>query len=137
MKKWEKNVSSDLSNAFGLLLDGWTGYGTATHYISIFAVYENRQDPGKPKLPLSGLSPLLNEKDLTTDSHISYFDYVLQIFGRTRTSATFLVGDNEALNVAIVKKLQVIFLRCYSHRSNLAVKQLVSVQEPEKIDNFA
>ena len=58
---------SDISPAenFGLIIDGWSDMGTSTHYIGIFAAFQNK---GKNlQTPMLSFSPLSNDSMSSND----------------------------------------------------------------------
>ena len=53
----ENAIKSKLPERFAILIDGWSGEDS-THYLGIFAVYENTE--GKQETPLLAMSPLFD-----------------------------------------------------------------------------
>ena len=84
---------------------------------------------GGQKSPLIAFAPLLNEEDLTADSHVQFIDATLAIFGKSRNNIGNIGCDNENHNKAISRILKVPMIGCASHRFNLAVNHILAGYE--------
>ena len=125
----EKEISEKLPQFFGLMIDGWTEMGSSTHYLGVFGLFSDKST-GQSVCPLLAFSPLIDESSYTTDSHIAFLEFVLNVYDKSIQNVKFLVCDNENLNKSISRKLNVPMIGCASHRLNLAVKAaLIDAQE--------
>ena len=95
----EMQISKELPDAFGLILDGWTFSGT--HLYGLFANYET--DQGKP--PLRAFAPLLDETCFKAANIKDFIGATLQVYDKTWDQVKFLVMDNEATNQKLAKDL--------------------------------
>ena len=103
--------------------------GTYTHFLAVYAYYEDPRVPGRAKTPLLAFSPLLSEDNYTAAEHVSFIEYTLNTFRKTTTKISFLVAYNENLNKAVARMLGVALIGCYSHRLHLAVSKFLEPQE--------
>ena len=69
-KKAEAKIMSLLPKKFCLIIDGWTDGGTSTHYLAIFAGFEDPKHQSTGMFPLLAFSPLLDEGDLTAQGNV-------------------------------------------------------------------
>ena len=76
-KAVEQKVAADLPHSFGLVIDGWSFTSASTHYLAVFAVYQDEKPEGKSKLVLLAFSPLLDEEDLGAISHVDFITTAL------------------------------------------------------------
>ncbi|POM71659.1 Hypothetical protein PHPALM_11737 [Phytophthora palmivora] len=109
-----ERISQDMSDAFGLMFDGWT-CGTH-HFVAIYGVFAKES---KLQHVLLAVSPA--EFGQTADAHIEMIDTVLELYHRDSAMVLFIVADNCATNQAIATRLGVPLVGCASHRFNLAV----------------
>ena len=73
-----------------------------------------------------GFSPFLNELSEDADTYISELKYVLGVFDRSFKNVLSLTADSCNTNKSIAKRLGLNFVRCASHRFDLAVKEFVA-----------
>ncbi|OWZ19062.1 hypothetical protein PHMEG_0006747 [Phytophthora megakarya] len=116
-------LEKELGTLFGLMFDGWTHGGT--YYVALYGVYE---DDEKLRVPLLGLSPLVDGTQ-TADAYVELFKNILDVYDKTRHMVGFLVGDNCNTNQAIANKMGVPLVGCASHRFNLAVNKFLAPYE--------
>ena len=122
-KAVEQKVAADLPDSFGLVIDGWSFTSASTHYLPVFAVYQDENQEGRSKLVLLAFSPLLDDEDLGAKSHVDFITTALGYFNKTVCNVGFLVCDNENLNGKIAIPMGIPMIGCYSHRLNLAVEK--------------
>jgi len=70
-----------------IMFDGWTH--KSQHFIGAFACFEDKKQ-------LLSMAPIIDDDidDHTAASHMAFFGYVLSVYGKTRASVVFIVGDN-------------------------------------------
>jgi hypothetical protein len=98
-----------------IMFDGWTH--KSQHFIGAFACFEDKKQ-------LLSMAPIIDDDidDHTAASHMAFLGYVLSVYGKTRASVVFIVGDNCSVNHKIAFIWGVPLVGCASHRLNLAVK---------------
>ena len=115
--EFEKKVSKELPEKFGIVIDGWSEGNR--HFIAIFASYA--QDV-KAKMNLLAIAPPFDEENYDAASHKAFMGDVLGLFNKNFSNLIFLVGDNAPVNKSLADLLGVPFIGCASHRFNLACK---------------
>lgn len=60
----------------------------------------------------------------TAEEHVDSLDFVLGGFGRSRDNFAAIIGDNANTNRALVRKLGILFIGCYSHKFDLSIKKI-------------
>ena len=93
-----------LPSLFCLVFDGWTLDGQSTHFVALFATFQNQ---GVNYKVLLAFSTLQEENDFSAISHKNFIVEVLQIFGKNLSNIICLVGDNCNTNIAIAKQCNV------------------------------
>lgn len=66
-----------------------------------------------------------NESSLASPEHYDCWTFVLSFFNKSMEKFVVLVEDNGNTNWAFYGLVGPIFIHCYSHRFNLAVKDLI------------
>ena len=117
-KKVERKVEESLPQTFGLVIDGWSEGGTGTHYMAVFAAFQNKDL--KPQALLMAFSPLLDETDFSA-FQVEFIEFTLGVFKRTLSDVFFITVDNCTTNLKVAKLINVPIMGCVSHRFNLAV----------------
>ena len=126
-KKVEETIITLLPEAFALVFDGWT-LGQ-THYLAVFATFpDSEAENGYQKVLLS-FSPLNNKESLNAESHIAFFEFILEQFGKSWSNVVALIGDNCSTNRSFAAKVNINFIGCASHRFNLAMKSYLGEYE--------
>ena len=90
-KAVEQKVAADLPDSFVLVIDGWSFTSASTHYLAVFAVYQNEKQEGNSKFVLLAFSPLLVEEDLGAKSHVDFTTTALGYFNKTVCNVGFLI----------------------------------------------
>lgn len=67
-----------------------------------------------------------NEETQNANEHYEFILFVLSVYGKTMQNVVAVVGDNCNTNRAMSRRIGPIFVGCYSHRFNLAVRDLLS-----------
>jgi hypothetical protein len=114
----EGKIKEMLPSSFGLVIDGWTE--KSTHYLAVFATFKDNMDIVR-KVMLA-CSPMGDETDAGADVTVTFFEEILELYGKQTSCIAFLVSDNTALNPAICRKLGIPFVGCLSHRFALAIE---------------
>ncbi len=78
---------------------------------------------------LLGFTPLLEESDMSSQSHMELIEYVLSIFGKNLSNVICFIGDNCNMNKSFANLCGLPLVGCYAHRFNLAVNEYLSVHE--------
>ncbi|KAF1785477.1 hypothetical protein GQ600_16032 [Phytophthora cactorum] len=115
----ERSIASELPQASGLLLDGWTH--ASEHYVAVFVCYEVN---GNLKTPLLSMALLLNEanNDLSAESHLDFLATLLPVTSEYIWYNVSLVGcANHRLNLAVQDDLAV-------HEDDLAAMQVLMIK---------
>ena len=135
-KKVERKVEESLPQTFGLVIDGWSEGGTGTHYMAVFAAFQNKDL--KPQALLMAFSPLLDETDFSASSQVEFIEFTLGVFKRTLSDVLFITGDNCTTNLKVAKLINVPIIGCASHRFNLSVLEYLEPYSDilEKINNL-
>ena len=105
------------------MFDGWSGGDT--HYTAVFAAYPADNECGFKKFLLA-ISPMGDEDSLDASQHYEYVKYVLEVHGKKFENVVAIVGDNTATNKSFARRVGPFFQGCYSHRYNLAMKDIIS-----------
>lgn len=124
----EKKIAALLPEKFAVVFDGWSGGDT--HYVSIFATFPSEHTMGYDSV-LLGCSPMGDEDSLDATEHYRFVEEVLKIFGKSWDNVAALVGDNCSTNRCFTRRVGPLFVGCYSHRYNLAMKDVISLSLPE------
>lgn len=125
---------------FGLLFDGWDDHN-GTHYCGIFAIVPTNDYLGF-ELLLLAMSPFEDESNFTGDNYITFINQTLGQYeidlNNVKKRVLFLVGDNCTTNVSISTKMNIPLIGCYSHRLNLACKQIFTAEKHliDKVDEL-
>lgn len=77
---------------------------------------------------LLAFSPLENDWHLDVNEHINFVEFVVSVFGKDTANDVALVGDNLSSKKAITTKLNVCLVGFHSNRFNLAVTDILSIQ---------
>ncbi|KAF1785869.1 Ribonuclease H-like domain [Phytophthora cactorum] len=89
-------MRSELTDHFGLKLDGWSH--NSEHYLAVFVCYELG---GQPRCPLLAMAPLVQApgQDLSAQGHVDFLrDMLSQDYGKPLENCLYLVGDNCTTN---------------------------------------
>ncbi|KAF1787148.1 Ribonuclease H-like domain [Phytophthora cactorum] len=116
-------MRSELSDHFGLKLDGWLH--NSEHYLAVFVCYEL---DGQPRCQLLAMAHLVQApgQDLSAQGHVDFLrDMLSQDYGKTCENFPYLVGDNCATNRRLATLMGVPLVVCASHRLNLATQSLL------------
>lgn len=120
----ESLISAKLPDSFAIVFDGWSNGDT--HYVSIFATYPYSCPLGYSKILLA-MSPLGAEDNFSADAHYDLIKFVVTIvFGKSMECIVAIIGDNCNTNRALGRHFNAHFVGCYSHRFNLAVKDVLT-----------
>lgn len=117
----EGKLSIEAPDKFALLFDGWDA-GNSTNYCGVFISWYC-VDSKKTLTYLLRLAPLLDLTSYSADSHIASIQSFLARIGKSWDNVVCIMGVNTETNLAIAKRQGKLFLGCYSHRLNLAVKK--------------
>lgn len=124
----EKTISTLLPEKFALVFDGWSSIDS--HYMGMFATFPSDNKDGFKKLLLA-FSPFEDETSQNSDQHIQFCNFVLTLYNKTLDNVVALIGDNCSTNKAFARKADRKFVGCYSHRFNLAVKDVLNESKDE------
>ena len=119
-------MSRLVPNRLALIFDGWTN--NSTHYISVFAPFSTTNEDSFATRLLS-VSLMGDESRLDADEHIDFLTYILNLYGKSWTNVTCLIGDNVSVNCSVANKTGISYIGCASHRLNLAVQDFIKVDE--------
>lgn len=122
-KAVECKISNMLPNKFALIFDGWSQ--NSRHYVAIFASFPSTSNSHGYETVLLSFAPLTGERNLSSDAHIRYFGFVLELYGKGWTNVTAIIGDNCNTNTCMAKLVGTHFIGCASHRFNLAMKLFI------------
>ena len=78
----EKKIADLLPKRFAIMFDGWSEGSSSTHYVAVVAVCppEKDSDPAIVRRQyLLGFSPVLDESNLTAESHLDFIKYDLSL----------------------------------------------------------
>ncbi|RAW21432.1 hypothetical protein PC110_g22125 [Phytophthora cactorum] len=112
-------MRSELTDHFGLKLDGWSH--NSEHYLAVFVCYELG---GQPRCPLLAMAPLVQApgQDLSAQGHVDFLrDMLSQDYGKPLENCLYLVGDNCTTNRRLAILMGIPLVGCASHRLNLAI----------------
>lgn len=118
----DENMTQALPDMFAVVSDGWAGEDT--HYVGVFATYPGHTSTGFRKHLLC-FSPMGEEYSKDATQHYDYVEYVLEVLGKTFETVGVIIGDNTATKKAFACRVGSIFLVCYSHSYNLAMKDVL------------
>lgn len=108
-----------LPETFAIDFDGWCAVGT--HYVSIFAMFPF-SELGEYSPLLLALRPMGEQDSQNTEEHFDFVQYVLHMLCRSRENFAALLGDCCSTNRAHERRVGWLFVECFSHRFNLAIK---------------
>lgn len=130
-------LTAILPDKFGIIFDGWSADGTSTHYVSIFAIWQEntRNNEGnivksETKKHLLAVAPLMDESNQSAQNHKDFIKSTLVWYGKNLHCLLFLVGDNCNTNKNLATLIGVPLIGCVSHRWNLAVQHYLEPYEP-------
>lgn len=66
------------------------------------------------------------EDSQDADQHKEYFEFVLDLYGRSFKNVVVLLGDNCSTNQSFARKVNTPLVGCASHRFNLAVHDIIA-----------
>ena len=115
-----------LPNLFSFVFDGWSE--SATHMIVIFSGVSADNGSGY-KTYLLGFSPFENEASQSAEKQKLYAEFVLNLFGKNWNNVAALFGYNCNTNKAFATLLDKPLVGSYSHRFNIAVKDLLETHK--------
>jgi hypothetical protein len=120
----EKLIRADLPMKMNLIIDGWTS--GSTHYLSVFASYNFKEDV---RLVMLAFSPLLDESKLDSREIVAFLEATLELYGKDPTNVVALTADNTNVNPATATLLGCHFVGCAAHKLNLAVNNYLQQHE--------
>ena len=123
----EQKLAKMLPDKISLVLDGCSSY--SNHYTAIYATYPT-QNAVEYEIKLSTLSPLNDESTLDANEHIEFITFILDVYGKDMSNDWAMIRDNISVNKSVSTKLNMSLIGCASHRLNLAVKDLLHLDEP-------
>jgi hypothetical protein len=82
---------------------------------------------------LLALATLLNEEDLSAQSHYEFLLETLKIYNKAISFIQFIIGDSCNLMKAIANFLNVSLVGCASHCFNLAIEEYLSSNFSDEI----
>jgi hypothetical protein len=123
----ETQIRNILPDKFALVFDGWTL--SNTHFLAVFSTFPDSKSITGYKKVLLSFSPLTNEQSLNADSHIAFFEFILDLYGKWWNNVVALIGDNCSTNHSFAGKCKTYFIGCASHRFNLAMKSHLEKHE--------
>ncbi len=115
-------IADQLPNVFCLIIDGWSD-GNGTHYVGIYACYNNIEQ-NVAKMLMLALSPLEDETNFTAQNHVNFIIDTLNWYNKTLNNVCCLIGDNTNTNPAIANIIGIPLVGCASHKLNLYVKKV-------------
>ncbi len=115
-----------LPSKFALVFDGWTVGDT--HYVALFGTFPAETKKGYDKLLLV-FSQFDVETSQDSDNHLEFVTFVLSVFQKSLENVVVFVGENSSTNKALSKKSSIEFVGCPSHRFNLAMKEIIRINE--------
>ncbi len=122
----EEKISSTLPDDIALIFDGWSA--SSTHYIALFASFPVNNEL-RYSTRLLSFSPLEDDSNLNAEEHISFMNYVLDLYGKSCSNVRALIDDNATVNRSISSKTDIPLIGCSSHRFNLAVNDILTSYE--------
>ena len=125
-KRVEFKIRQRFPDLFSLIFDGWSE--SDTHIIAIFAGVSANNESGY-KTYLLGFSPFESEASQNAEEHKPYAEFVLNSFGKSWNNVAALCGDNCNTNKAFATLVNKPLVWCYSHRFNLAAKDLLETHK--------
>ena len=122
----EKKISQKIESKFALVMDGWsTG---STHYLALFAVFDNKEDR---ETVLLAFSPFVDETNFGAKNHADFIKWVVEsVYGKNMSDVISLTGDNCSTNVAVSRILSLPLLGCASHKFDLALSEFIVPWKP-------
>ena len=81
----ERQVAANLPEMFGFVFDGWTDFGTSTHYFAIFACYAKHT-------ALLAFSPLGDEEKYDASPHAQFIEVTLALYQKPIANVAFFRG---------------------------------------------
>jgi hypothetical protein len=127
-------VTQLLPDRFILAFDGWDN-GHSSHLVALYAVIPNKDE----KEVLEGkinrwiflrCTSMGSGAYQDANTHYTYINETLQIFGKTIDNVYFFLADNTNTNPRIARLFGKVSIGCHSHRLNIAVKELLTRFDP-------
>ena len=84
----------------------------------------------KNEVRLRAFSPHNNECSLSGSEHVDFFEYVLDLFGKSFNNVLCIISDNCSTNKSIENILRLPLVGGASHRFNLAMQDILKEEEP-------
>ena len=96
-KKVEEFFNTELSEKFGIMLDGWSEKSTSTQHLAIFSTHHFEGDE-TPEINLLAFSPLLDETSFSTQSQslMTFLITRLEYLRKTSKLSCFCVATTAA-----------------------------------------
>lgn len=118
----ERKISERLPEKLAIIFDGWDGGNN--HYVSVFSTFPST-NPCDFDQFLVALKPLGEEDCFDVDEPFEFLQFVLSVYNKSLENAVALLGDNANTNHVFARRIGPIFLRCHTHRYNLAMKDII------------
>lgn len=122
----EREVTRELPDRFGLILDGWSQ--GSLHFIAIIACFYDSSTKSKKEFLLA-FAPPLEEDNFTAISIGDLIRSTLQLYGASLENVMFFCGDNCSVNLKLSDDTGIPIIGCASHRLSLAVKEFLVAHE--------
>lgn len=119
---WKK-INKVLPGRFTVVFHCWTT--SSLHYVSVFALYPSSNENGYSKTVLA-ISRIEDETSQSAQDHNRLLRFVLLVCNRRVSHIVALTRDNTSTHWAFSPLISPIYIGCYSHRLNLAVKEFQS-----------
>lgn len=110
---------------FALSFDRWSSFQT---HFCVLRIISSRELIGKSRVLLA-FCPFGNAEQLTADEHKDVLNFVLSVSVKKRKTVVCLIGDIYSSKKSFPSKLNLAMIGCYSHRFNLALKDILSIHE--------
>lgn len=101
-----------LPDKFAIVFDVWCVGDT--HDVAIFAIYSSKQ-PSAYDSVLLALSSRGEEDSQNAMEHFEFVQLVLSVSGKSWENVAALVGDNCSTNKALARRVEALFVSCFSH----------------------
>lgn len=117
---------------FSITLDEW--YSAGLYFVAVFATFPSDDVGGYSTLFLFP-SPLDDKCSHLSEEHAKLLNFVVEYYGRKRSNIVCITCNNCTTNKSMTKLMNIDFVRCASHRYNLASRSITQVHERSSCDS--
>lgn len=122
----ENKIAHILISTFALIFDGRKS--SSNHYSFVVASFTDDNFQGCSRRLLT-IYRICDETDFSAANHCEFLTHLLRLCNMNWSNVLCFIGDNVSTSKALGQMSQVQFIGFASHSVNLAVRDILSVEE--------